>query len=193
MNKRIVLKVLGLLFLLPNIAIAHTGAGETTSLVHGLIHPIGGLDHLLAMIAVGIWAAQLGGRALWVVPSAFVTAMIVGGSVGFLGLALPFVETGIAASVLVLGLLVAGAFKLPTLFSAFIVGLFALFHGYAHAAEMAITMSTVFYSVGFVMATAMLHAVGITLDIGLRKVHFDIFNRFIGGTIALSGLYLMFA
>lgn len=143
--------------------LAHTGHDDHGGLMHGFLHPIGGLDHVLAMVAVGVLAFQLGGRALWLVPLSFVTMMAFGGVLGFLGSGLPHVELGIALSVLVLGALLAMQFKLPTALTAGIVGLFAIFHGYAHGAELPGGASPVAFAFGFVAATAILHAVGLGL------------------------------
>ena len=190
MSKQALLKILSLLFLLPAVAIAHTGVGETTGFIHGFSHPLGGVDHLLAMAAVGLWVAQIGGRALWVVPSTFVILMILGGALGFSGIPVPFIEEGILASVLVLGVLIAGAFKFPVIFNALIVGFFALFHGHAHGTEMPVAIGATSYSIGFALATAMLHTVGIASGTFLQKINLEKVNRFAGGAIALSGIYL---
>ena len=121
----------------PSIAAAHVGVGPAGGLVSGLAHPLGGLDHLCAMIGVGLWAAQRGGRAMWLVPLAFLGVMAIGGLIGMMGLAIPMVESGIVASVLILGCLVAAAVRLPLLATAGLVGLFALLHGHAHGLEAA--------------------------------------------------------
>ncbi len=190
MNKQALIKILSLLFLLPGVAIAHTGVGETTGFVHGFSHPTGGADHLLVMVAVGLWAVQIGGRALWVVPSTFVILMILGGALGFSGISVPFIEEGILVSVLVLGVLIAGAFKFPVIFSALIVGFFALFHGHAHGIEMPVAIGATSYSIGFALATAILHTAGIASGTFLQKTNLEKVNRFAGGAIALSGIYL---
>lgn len=183
-------KMAVLLFLFPGMALAHTGAGDSTGLMHGFTHPLGGADHLLAMVAVGLWAAQMGGRALWVVPSTFVAVMALGGVLGFSGVALPFIEEGILLSVLVLGVLVAGAFRLPLTYGAFTVGLFALFHGHAHGAEMPNAMGAASYTLGFVLTTAVLHLAGVALGAYFQKTNCYSVNRFAGGAIALAGVYL---
>lgn len=183
-------KLLVLLFLLPGIAFAHTGVGETTGFMHGFSHPIGGADHMLAMIAVGLWAAQIGGRALWVVPGTFVGVMVLGGIFGFTGVPVPFVEEGILVSILILGILIAGAFKVPLIYSSLIVGLFAIFHGHAHGAEMPESISAASYAVGFALATAMLHLAGIGLGVLMQKANLQSVSRFAGSAIALSGIYL---
>jgi urease accessory protein len=144
-------------------AFAHVGHGETSSFAAGFAHPLGGLDHVAVMIAVGLWAALKGGRALWLWPAAFVSVMLVGGALGMSHVALPFVEPAILASVVALGLLVALAVDVPVAAGAAIVGAFALFHGHAHGTEVADGMSGVAYMAGFALATAALHLVGIGL------------------------------
>ena len=177
---------------------AHTGHGETAGFLHGFAHPIGGWDHVLAMIAVGLWAAQLSNagnkRALWAVPLAFVTMMMAGGALGMAGMAMPGVETGITASVLILGVLVAAAVRLPLSASVAIVGAFALFHGHAHGTEMPTAASGLVYGAGFVLATILLHASGIGVGIGAQKLAKSQVTsslRFAGTAIALCGLMLM--
>jgi urease accessory protein len=122
-------------------AFAHTGVGDTAGFVHGFIHPIGGLDHVLAMVAVGLFAALLGGRALWLVPFSFVSMMAVGGALGMGGVALPFAEFGIGLSVVAFGVAVAFRLHMPIAVAMALVGFFAVFHGHAHGAEMPDTAS----------------------------------------------------
>lgn len=147
------------LALSPALAQAHPGHGAS-GFTPGLTHPLMGLDHLLAMVAVGLWAAQLGDRARWAVPASFVGVMSLGGALAMSGWTLPGVEMGILASVLVLGVLVAAAVRLPLAVSSTVVGVFALFHGFAHGAEMPANASGLAYGAGFAVATALLHAVG---------------------------------
>ena len=139
--------LLAALLLAPTLAHAHTGVGDTSGFAHGFGHPLTGLDHLLAMIAVGLWAAQIGGRALWAVPLTFVSIMAVGGALGIAGVPVPFVEQGIATSVLLLGLLIAFAVRMPLGFSVPLVALFAICHGHAHGAEMVASVSGLTYAV----------------------------------------------
>lgn len=186
-------KLIVVFFFLPAIAFAHTGVGATTGFMHGFLHPIGGVDHLLAMVAVGVWASQIGGRALWAVPGTFAGVMVVGGVLGVTGIPVPFVEEGILVSLLILGVLIAGFFKLPLVYSSLIVGVFAIFHGHAHGAEMPASISGASYAVGFVSATAMLHLAGIGLGILTQKTNLQIITRCAGGVIALSGIYLAIA
>lgn len=155
------LSAIALLALGAGPALAHPGHAEASSFLAGVAHPLGGLDHIAVMIAVGLWAALKGGRALWVWPAAFVGLMLVGGALGMAQVELPFVEPGILASVVALGLLVALAVDLPVVTGAGIIGVFALFHGHAHGSEAAATFSGAEYMAGFALATATLHLVGI--------------------------------
>ncbi|RJG10578.1 protein hupE [Pseudomonas cavernicola] len=158
MNLRKVLYSLAL-FLTPAVAFAHTGH-DTSGMLAGVAHPITGLDHLLAMLAIGLWAAQQKGAARWALPVTFVASMLVGGLLGFEGFEIPFMETGIAASVLALGLLVAVAACLPMALSIGLTTIFALTHGVAHGLELPTLASPWGYVLGFVAATASLHAAG---------------------------------
>jgi urease accessory protein len=150
-----------LLVLAAGPAIAHVGHGSTASFTAGLGHPLGGLDHVTVMVMVGLWAGLKGGRAIWVWPAVFVGVMLVGGVVGMEGVPVPFVEPGILASVVALGLLVALAVDLPVAVGAGILAVFALFHGHAHGSEVADTLNGVEYMAGFALATAALHLAGI--------------------------------
>lgn len=190
LSMHLLLTALCAICLLPVSALAHTGAGQSTGFSVGFIHPAGGTDHLLAMLAVGLWAAQMGGRAAWAVPGAFVGMMIAGGVLGMSGVHVPYLEAGILVSVLVLGVLVAGAFKLPLAIGGMLAGIFAVFHGHAHGAEMPIAVGAVSYSAGFALATALLHAAGILAGTGLRKLNIEKITRFAGCGIALGGIYL---
>ncbi len=143
--------------LLPTAAFAHTGIGATTGFGHGFVHPLTGIDHVLAMTAVGMFAWQLGGRALWLVPATFVGLMAAGGALGVAGVGVPFVEAGIALSVVVLGAIVALGIRSPVAVAMGIVGLFAIFHGHAHGAEMPENAGGLTYALGFMLATAALH------------------------------------
>jgi urease accessory protein len=158
-------------------ALAHTGAGAhdlvhdlAHDLTHGFLHPLGGLDHVLAMVAVGLYAAHLGGRSLWLLPVAFLGTMIVGGLLGYIGVPVPMVEQGIGLSVVALGLAIAVGLRLPTLAALALVGLFALVHGHAHGTEGAELASFLSYAAGFVAATALLHAAGIGLGFALDRL-----------------------
>jgi urease accessory protein len=156
----------------------------------GFAHPVGGLDHVLAMVAVGILAAQQGGRALWLVPAAFVGMMVAGGALGVAGIPLPYVELGIAGSVVVLGAVIAAGRRLPVALAMSLAGAFAVFHGHAHGTEMPLDASGLEYGAGFVLATALLHAAGIGLGAGAATIGRSLVLRLGGGGIALAGLAL---
>jgi len=171
---------------------AHTGTGGSFGFAGGLHHPIGGLDHLLAMVAVGLWAAQLGGRSNWAVPASFMGVMLVGGLLGMAGIALPFIEGGILISVLGLGVLIAASARLPLAASAALVGVFAIFHGYAHGAEMPAGASGLLYVAGFLLSTGFLHLAGIALGVGMRKLSAPVVVRFAGAAIFAAGIATLF-
>ncbi len=170
-------------------AFAHLDPQAHGSLLAGFTHPLAGLDHLLAMVAVGLWAAQAGGRARLLVPAAFVTTMAAGFALAVSGVGLPFVEPAILASVVALGLLVAMAVRLDLALSAAVVGVFALFHGHAHGAELGAAGAAAF-GLGFAVATALLHAAGIGL--GLAVARLPLATRLLGGLTAGTGLALAF-
>jgi urease accessory protein len=179
---------------IPTVASAHPGHEGTPGLVHGFLHPLGGLDHILAMVAVGLFAARLGGRALWLVPASFVVTMAVAGVAGMTGFALPYVEAGIALSILVLGAAIALEWTMPVSAAMGLVAFFAVFHGHAHGAEMPQTMSGLAYGVGFVAATAALHALGIGLGLVIGRSGETASRRILqigGGAAALAGAALL--
>lgn len=173
------------------VAEAHTFGLEGASLVHGLMHPIVGVDHVLAMIAVGLWAAQLGGRALWSMPLAFVGMMTLGGLAAMGGLQLPGIESGVVGSLLIVGALVAGAVRLPAEAGAAIVGFLALFHGYAHGAEMPVAASAALYASGFALGTVLLHGIGVLVGLSLRHSVARWLVRAGGAGVAAAGLVLL--
>lgn len=179
------------LALVPSIALAHTGVSVEHDLMHGFLHPIGGIDHILAMVAVGVFAYVLGGRALYLVPLAFVGMMAVGFLLGVGGVGVPFVELGIALSSVVIGGVAALGRPMPVVAASALVGAFAVFHGVAHGAEMPLGASGWQYALGFVAATALLHLAGIVAAMGVAKV----VGRFgkpaaqlAGGLFALGGV-----
>jgi urease accessory protein len=179
---------------IPNIASAHTGVGDTTGFWHGLEHPIGGLDHILAMVAVGLWAAQMGREALLIVPGAFVTAMMGSSVMGHFGLPLPGVEQGILASDFILGLLLLFAARLPLVLSVGIVGLLAIFHGYAHGAEMPETASGLAYGFGFIVSTTLLHLTGIGMGLAIDRYQpklQELLFRIGGGATVVGAIYIL--
>jgi urease accessory protein len=179
--------------LLPTAAVAHTGVGAAGGFGHGFWHPITGLDHVLAMVLVGVLAWQLGGRALWLVPASFVLVMAVGGALAVAGIAVPVVELGIALSVVVLGAAVALGIRAPVAVAMGIAGLFAVFHGYAHGAEMPGDASGLAYGVGFMIATALLHLGGLGLGclVGAAGDRYGLVARSAGGLAALAGIAIL--
>jgi len=161
------LTIAAALLLIPTAAFAHPAIGNAHGFVQGLAHPLGGLDHILAMVAVGVFAWQLGGRALWAVPATFVLVMALGGILGITGIGIPGIEIGIAASVIVLGTIVALRVKASVAVAMAVVALFAIFHGHAHGTEMPLAAASVPYAVGFMLATALLHLAGIALGFAI--------------------------
>jgi urease accessory protein len=173
-------------------AYAHVGIGTTSSFTAGFMHPFYGIDHMTVMIAVGLWAALKGRKAVLVWPAAFVGVMLVGGALGMLHVPLPFVEPGILASVVALGLLVALAVDLPVSAGVAVIGLFALFHGHAHGTESPETAGGLEYMAGFAVATAALHATGIAAGLGLG-IRFRGLARAAGAACAAIGAGLVFS
>lgn len=172
-------------------ALAHLDPAEHGSLMAGFTHPLSGLDHILVMIAVGLWAAQIGGRALWAVPAAFVGTMAFGFGLAMIGVQLPFVEPAILASMVAVGLLVAMAVRLQSAACAALVAVFAVFHGYAHGGELGAAGALPF-STGFVIATALLHGAGIGLGLGIGRLSSGrMISRLLGGLTAFAGLALI--
>jgi urease accessory protein len=184
-------RILGTLALLltPAIAFAHPGHGDN-GLIAGIGHPLGGLDHLLAMLAVGLWAAQQQGAARWALPCTFVSTLLIGGLLGFEGLNLPALESGIAASVLALGLVVALAVRPPLSMAVAATALFALFHGVAHGLELPEMSSPWTYAAGFVVATAALHAAGYAVVRVLPRAAAPLI-RLAGAASAATGVWLL--
>lgn len=180
------------------VAFAHTGEGYLSGFGYGFMHPFGGFDHLLAMVAVGLWATQVGGRAAWVVPLAFVSAMALGGILGMSGVSLPFTESGILTSVVLLGALILLAIRPPLWIGAGLGGLFAVFHGQAHGTEMPVSVSGLEYALGFMVATALLHLAGVGLGLlTTRIIRLTALSRleplrWIGALILFGGIYLGF-
>lgn len=174
----------------PTVTHAHTGVGPAHDLFHGLAHPLTGLDHICAMLAVGIWAALRGGRAIGLMPTTFVLVMAIGGALGIAGVKLPYVEPSIALSVVVLGAIVATAARLPLSAGLLVVSLFALAHGFAHGAEAPAAVTGVLYSLGITASTVFLLAVGV--GFGRLMQRLDTFHmvRLAGAAIALCGVFL---
>lgn len=181
-----------LLLCAPEPAAAHTEVGVAGGLLSGFFHPLTGLDHLVAMVAVGLWGAQLGSPGIWVLPICFPTVMAVGGLLGIAGVPLPWTELVIAASALVLGFAVAIALRVPFWAAAIVVGVFAVFHGYAHGLELPGAANPLAYGIGFVVATGLLHALGILIGILTRWRTGAQAVRVLGAAIAgLGGLFLL--
>ena len=176
------------LLLLSQGAQAHTGAGVAGGFWSGVLHPITGWDHVIAMVAVGLWGAFLGRPAIWVLPVVFPLVMAFGGALGVLGVPLPHVEVGIALSAVVLGLMVATAARLPLLWAGVIVGIFAIFHGHAHGTELPGAANPFAYALGFVIATGCLHVLGITFGLLTKWKEGRIAVRTGGMAIAVTGL-----
>jgi urease accessory protein len=174
-------------------ALAHTGVGVSVGLQSGFLHPITGLDHLVAMVAVGLWGAQLGNPAIWVLPITFPLVMALGGLLGVSGVDLPLTEPVVALSGIALGLLIALHVRAPLWVAALVVGVFAIFHGYAHGRELPEAANPAAYAVGFVTATGLLHLAGIvigllvTWPVGARAV------RACGAAIGCVGVYFLLA
>ena len=166
----------------------HPQVGAAAGFLSGLRHPVSGLDHVVAMIAVGLWGAQLGAPAIWLLPVTFPMAMALGGFLGLIGVPLPGVEAGIALSAVALGAMVALEARPPLWAAGILVGVFALFHGHAHGTELAPGQSALLYSIGFVMATGTLHATGIAIGTAHRWPAGRVALRFGGAAIAAAGI-----
>lgn len=175
----------------PQVALAHTESGEAGGFLSGFSHPVSGLDHIIAMVAVGLWGAQLGLPAIWVLPVAFPVMMAFGGMLGLMGILLPGVEIGVALSAVVLGALIVGDVRLKLILSVPIVAFFALFHGHAHGTEVQEGQNAMLYSLGFVTSTGLLHAAGIVIGL----LHGWQFGRIVlrgtGAAVMLGGLLFL--
>jgi urease accessory protein len=172
-------------------ALAHVEAGQAAGFLAGFAHPVSGLDHVLAMVAVGVWGAQLGLPAIWILPVTFPIVMALGGLLGLLGVPLPGVEIGIAASAILLGAAVMTERRLPLYAAAALVGFFAVFHGHAHGTELPPGQSGLLYSLGFVVATGCLHAIGIAIGTIHRRPAGRIALRITGGGVGLAGVFFL--
>lgn len=184
--------LLGLSLIVASAANAHVGEGINTGFASGFWHPIYGWDHVVAMVAVGIWGAFLGAPSIWLLPVVFPLVMAFGGALGVLGVPVPMIETGIAMSGVVLGLLIAFAVKTPLWFAVVVVGIFAIFHGHAHGTELPGSFSPYGYAVGFVISTGLLHAVGIVFGTITRSEIGRFAARGAGGVIAMVGAAFLF-
>ena len=180
-----------LLLCLPAPALAHTGENVAAGLLSGFLHPLTGIDHLLAMVAVGIWGTQLGRPAIWLLPLTFPLVMSVGGVLGVRGAPLPAVEVGVAGSAAVLGLMILLAARPPVAVAAIIVGAFAIFHGHAHGTELPGAADPLAYGAGFVLVTGLLHAAGIAIGLLDRWPAGALALRGAGAVIGAVGVYLL--
>ncbi|MBB2708711.1 MULTISPECIES: HupE/UreJ family protein [Rhizobium] len=179
---------------LPAVASAHPAVGEAAGFSHGFAHPLSGLDHVLAMVMVGVLAFQLGGRALWLLPATFIMVMAIGGALGVAGVNVPFVEIGIAFSVIVLGTVVALNVRAPLAAALGVVGFFAIFHGHAHGAEMPEDAAGAAYAAGFMIATALLHVAGLSLGYVISRAgeRQGVFvTRAAGGIATIAGVGIL--
>jgi urease accessory protein len=188
---RMILLILASALLAPATVLAHNPGGMAGGFASGFMHPLTGIDHILAMVAVGIWGAQLGAPAIWALPIAFPLVMSVGGAMGVRGVPLPGVELGIAASALMLGLMIFLEARPSLVVAALLVGFFAIFHGYAHGKELPHAANPLAYGVGFVLATGLLHVSGISLGLIHRWPSGARVLRVAGGGISLAGLFLL--
>ncbi|EIZ82543.1 HupE/UreJ protein [Methylobacterium sp. GXF4] len=179
------------LALLPQAALAHPGHGAAIGAEAGFLHPLMGADHVLAMVAVGLLAALRGGRALWALPLSFLVLMSAGAGLGMAGVALPYAETGIALSIVVFGVAAIVGLRAPVALLASLVGVFAVFHGYAHGAEMPETASGLSFGFGFLAATALLHAAGLGLGIAAARLDVARAAPALGACVAAAGLALL--
>ncbi|MEM7748364.1 MAG: HupE/UreJ family protein [Pseudomonadota bacterium] len=175
--------------LIPEVASAHYVGGVLGGFQSGFTHPIVGTDHLLAMLAVGIWGAQMGGRSVWTLPVTFPLIMAAGGVLGMSGITLPHVELGIAISVFILGLAIAFAWRAPESIALLLIAVFAIFHGYAHGLELPQAIDPGSYAMGFVVATGLIHVVGIGIGLLLSKPWKGQLAQMLGGAIAVTGIY----
>lgn len=195
MNNPVRIVLATLAALLPGIALAHeANTIKFGSFLGGLTHPVLGPDHFLAMVSVGVVSAQIGGRAIWTVPATFVGVMAAGGVLGLLDVGLSAIEVGIASSVLVLGLAIAADRRVPVALAMAAVALFAIFHGYAHGAEMPTVAEPVRYAAGFLTGTAALHVLGVIIgDISQHYARGKVLLRYAGGAIAGVGAWFLVA
>ncbi len=169
---------------------AHQGVDHMHSMAAGFAHPFTGVDHLLAMVAVGLWAGINGGRAVWMWPAAFVAVMLAGGAVGLAHVTVPMVEPGILASLVVLGVAVTASLRAPAVLGAVVIGAFALLHGYAHGSELPAGASAASYMAGFALATGLLHSLGATAAMMAGEGKGRLAVRAAGAVVAVAGLAL---
>ncbi|MEO0958380.1 MAG: HupE/UreJ family protein [Pseudomonadota bacterium] len=184
--------LLALIAAVPRSAMAHSAGGIPGGFVSGFVHPMVGWDHVVAMVAVGLWGAFLGAPAIWSLPVVFPLVMAFGAVLGIVGVPVPAVEIGIAASAVVLGLLILFKARLPLVAASLIVGAFAIFHGYAHGTELPAAANPAAYAVGFVIATGLLHLAGIAFGLLIRQPRGVYAVQAGGGVISLVGVAFLF-
>lgn len=191
-SKDIKLSSFALFIFAPVLLFFHPSLTHTSGFLNGFAHPLSGADHMIAMAAIGIWAYQVGGKGLWLIPLSFVAMMLVGGIIGIMGIHIPLVETGIILSILTLGVLIFASAKLPLVFGMLIAGVFALFHGHSHGTEIPMAASGFAYVAGFVVCTILLHLSGIALGMTAGKISKERMLRYAGIPIVAAGIILMF-
>ena len=185
------LLALPLFTLLSPLVLAHTEEGVVGGFISGFLHPIYGPDHVVAMVAVGLWGAFLRNPAIWLLPVVFPLVMAFGGALGVIGVPLPAVEIGIASSAIVLGLMVLLAVRPPLWVAAVLVGAFGIFHGHAHGTELPDASNPLSYAIGFVLATGLMHLAGIAFGVLADSPRGRLAVRSVGGLISASGLYFL--
>lgn len=187
-----VLKVLFIFFcFIPSLSHAHLFQGEAGGFMTGFEHPLTGLDHLLAMFSVGLWGAQMGGRSVWTFPVTFPLIMVLGGFMGIAGIPLPNVELGIALSIVVLGSAIVFSWKPSEWLALALICVFAICHGYAHGTELPKATAPADYALGFVIATGMIHILGIGVGLLSQKILLGKLTRLLGSFVVLGGVYFL--
>ena len=189
--RRIIMTLFVVFLFAPVSAWAHVESGQAGGFLSGLSHPVSGLDHVLAMVAVGLWGAQLGRPAIWLLPVAFPMMMAFGGMLGLMGIPVPGIEIGIAVSGIVLGALILGETKMPMIGALIVVAFFAIFHGHAHGTELEAGQNAMLYSMGFVICTGTLHAIGIGMGLVHRWKFGRLALRGAGSVVMAGGLYFL--
>ena len=190
--QRILIALLAVFLLAPVSAWAHVESGQAGGFLSGLSHPVSGLDHVLAMVAVGLWGAQLGAPAMWMLPVAFPMMMAFGGMLGLMGIPVPGIEVGIAVSGIVLGALILVEKKMPLIAALLIVAFFAIFHGHAHGTELEAGQNAMLYSLGFVLCTGTLHGIGIAMGLVHRWQFGRLALRCAGSLVVAGGMFFLY-
>ena len=190
-GQRILIALLAIVLLAPVSAWAHVESGQAGGFLSGISHPVSGLDHVLAMVAVGLWGAQLGAPAMWMLPVAFPMMMAFGGMLGLMGIPVPGIEVGIAVSGIVLGALILVEKKMPLFAALLIVAFFAIFHGHAHGTELEAGQNAMLYSLGFVLCTGTLHGLGIAMGLVHRWSFGRLALRGAGSIVMAGGLFFL--